>query len=97
MIGGQRKRRDETLLRNIAKGHRYFGLIMSGQSYAQIAETKNTSKRMVQHLTEFAFLSPEIVEQICEGCQPPGLTTEWLKRHKIPVLWSEQRALFAGL
>lgn len=70
---------------------------MSGQSYAQIAETKNTSKRMVQHLTEFAFLSPEIVEQICEGCQPPGLTTEWLKRHKIPVLWSEQRALFAGL
>ncbi|WP_411892450.1 recombinase family protein [Yoonia sp. SDW83-1] len=97
VIGGQQKHRDETLLRNLAKGHRYFGMIMTGQSYAQIAEAENTSKRMVQHLTELAFLAPEIVEQICEGIQPPGLTTEWLKRHKIPVLWFEQCALITQL
>jgi DNA invertase Pin-like site-specific DNA recombinase len=97
VIGGQQKHRDETLLLNIAKGHRYFGMILAGQSYAQIAKAENTSKRMVQHLAEFAFLAPEIIDQVCDGSQPPELTTERLKRRKIPVLWSEQHALIARL
>ena len=97
MIGGTSTQIDQTLLRNVAKGHRYFDMICSGLNYAEIAEREQTSKRMVQHLAEFAFLAPEIVAQICEGTQPTGLTTEWLKRNKIPVLWSEQSELFARL
>ncbi len=94
IIGGRDTQIDQTLLRNVAKGHRYFNMICSGLSYAEIAEREKTSKRMVQHLAEFAFLAPDIIAQICDGSQPTGLTTEWLKRNKIPVQWSEQSATF---
>ena len=72
-------------------------MICAGLSYAQIAERERASKRMVQHLAEFAFLSPDIIGQICNGSQPTGLTTEGLKRTKLPVLWSEQSALIERL
>jgi len=33
VIGGQHMHLDETLLRNIAKGHRYFEMILAGRKY----------------------------------------------------------------
>ena len=97
MIGGTQTEIDQTLLKNVAKGHRFFEMICSGLSNAQIAEREKTSKRMVQHLTEFAFLSPDIIHQISSGTQPAGLTTDWLKRNKLPELWRDQVALIERL
>jgi len=52
---------------------------------------------MIQNLIEFAFLAPEIVERVCDGTQLLELTTESLKRRKIPPLWSEQQNLLSRL
>jgi len=42
--------RDEKLFKNIALAHRYFDLIQSGKTYAEIAEAEGSSKRRIQQL-----------------------------------------------
>ena len=89
--------RDETLFRNIALAHRYFDMIRSGKTYAEIAEAEDASKRRIQHLVELAFLAPDIIRGVWEGRQPAGLTSNWLKSHSVPLVWKEQRELFKTL
>ena len=89
--------RDDTLLKNIALGHRFFELIRSGKTYTEIAEAEATSKRRIQQLLELAFLAPDIVRDVWEGEQPVGLTSQWLKTHSFTSIWSEQRDLFKAL
>jgi len=89
--------RDETLFRNIAKAHRYFDLIRSGKTYAEIAEAEGVSRHRIQKLVDLAFLAPDVVCDVFAGSQPTGLTTEWLLRHAVPALWDEQRELFRSL
>ena len=40
-----------------------------------------------------AFLAPDIVEAILDGCQPETLKFEHLYKH-IPLSWAEQRKQF---
>lgn len=87
--------RDETLLRNIAKGHAFLDMITSGQSIQQIAEVNDLSVRRVQQTLEFAFLSPDVVRQVIEGRQPEFLTADWCLKHEIPVGWPDQSRLFS--
>jgi hypothetical protein len=89
--------RDETLFKNIALAHRYFGLIRSGKTYAEIADAEGASKRRVQQLVELAFLAPDIVRDVWEGGQPVGLTSHWLKTHSFSPMWNAQRDLFKAL
>lgn len=89
--------RDETLFKNLALAHRYFDMIRSGKTYAEIADAESASKRRIQHLVELAFLAPDIIRGVWEGRQPVGLTSEWLKSHAIPSVWKEQRDLFKTL
>ena len=88
---------DETLLRNIARAHRYFDLVRSGKTFAEIAETECVSKRRVQQLIELAFLAPDVIRAVREGRQPVGMTSDWLKRHAFSPIWTEQRDAFATL
>jgi len=88
---------DETLLRNIAKGHAFLNMITSGQTVQQIAEASNLSARRVQQTLEFAFLSPEATRQIVEGCQPAFLTADWCLKHEISADWAEQAQQFNTL
>ncbi|AGI71025.1 DNA integration/recombination/inversion protein [Octadecabacter arcticus 238] len=88
---------DETLFKNIALAHRYFDLIRSGKTYAEIAEAEGASKRRVQQLIELAFLAPDIVRDVWEGGQPVGLTSHWLKSHAFSPVWTAQRDLFRAL
>mgnify|MGYP001091743691 CR=1 FL=1 len=89
--------RDETMFKNIAKAHRYFGMIRSGKTYAEIAAAEGVSRHRIQKLVDLAFLAPDVVRDVFVGSQPTGLTTEWLLRHAIPVLWNEQREMFRAL
>lgn len=89
--------RDDTLFRNIALAHRYFEMIRSGKTYAEIADVEGTSKRRIQQLVELAFLAPDVIRKVWEGEQPMGLTSEWLKSHSLPQMWTEQRALINTL
>ncbi len=82
--------RDETLLRNIAKGHAFLDMITSGQTVPQIADAHKLSVRRVQQTVEFAFLSPDVVAQIVGGRQTDFLTADWCLKHVIPVDWAEQ-------
>lgn len=96
IIGGEVAETDETLLRNIARAHRYFDLVRSGKTFGEISEAKGVSKRRIQHLIEVAFLAPDIIRSVHEGKQPVGLTSEWLKRHAFSPIWAEQREQFAA-
>ena len=89
--------RDETLFRNIALAHRYFNMIRSGKTYAEIAEAEDASKRRIQHLVELAFLAPDLIRRVWEGGQPVGFTSEWLKSHSVPPVWKDQRELLRTL
>jgi hypothetical protein len=95
IIGDNASDIDATLLRNIARAHRYFDLVRSGKTFGEIAETEGVSKRRIQHLIELAFLAPDVIRAVREGRQPVAMTSDWLKRHAFPPIWSEQREIFS--
>ncbi len=97
IIGDAQPEIDATLLRNIARAHRYFDLVRSGKTFAEIAETEGVSKRRVQQLIELAFLAPDVIRAVREGRQPVGMTSDWLKRHGFSPIWTEQRQVFEVL
>jgi len=97
IIGDAQSEIDTTLLRNIACAHRYFDLIRSGKTFAEIATAEGVSKRRVQQLIELAFLAPDVIRAVREGRQPVGMTSDWLKRHAFSPIWTEQRDAFAAL
>jgi hypothetical protein len=97
IIGDAQPEIDITLLRNIARAHRYFDLVRSGKTFAGIAAAEGVSKRRVQQLIELAFLAPDVVRAVREGRQPVGMTSDWLKRHAFSPIWTEQRDAFAAL
>ena len=90
-------RRDDVLFKNIARAHRYFALVRSGKTYAEIAKVEGVSNDRIQKLIELAFLAPDVIRDVCEGSQPLGLTTEWLLRHAFPTVWQDQREMFRPL
>jgi site-specific DNA recombinase len=87
-------RTDPELLKMIARAHCWFDDLMSGRaaSMAAIGKREKLGKRYVSRIIRLAFLAPEIVEQIVNGCQPPDLTAESLlkNRSELPLAWDAQ-------
>ena len=94
---GQTQTRDDTLIRNIAKAHRYYGAIKRGQTFEEIAVTEKLTKRRILQVIDLAFLAPDIVKSIMQGDQPIALTAKWLGRNPLPSDWQEQRRIVASL
>ena len=89
---------DAALLKLIARAHCWFDNLVSGRaaSMVEIGKREKVGKRYVSRIIRLAFLSPNIVEQIVKGCQPPELTSESLlkDRTQLPLCWeSQHRAL----
>ena len=87
---------DMVLLKTIARAHRWFDQLLSGEvkSLTAIATREGLNYRFVGKIIRFAFLAPEIVEAIAEGRQPPELSTELLtKRIRLPLAWGDQKRL----
>ena len=59
----------------------------------EIARRFGLSDPHVRTLLRFAYLAPDIVEAIVEGCQPRSLTVKLLLQG-IPLAWFEQRVVF---
>ncbi|MEM1076481.1 MAG: hypothetical protein AAF665_14435 [Pseudomonadota bacterium] len=97
VIGDMQPGIDATLLRSIARAHRYFDLVRSGKTFAEIAEAEGVSKRRVQQLFKLAFLAPDAIRAVREGRQPVGMTSDWLKRRAFSPIWTEQCDAFAAL
>jgi hypothetical protein len=88
-------RRDESLIKAVARGYVWYERLVSGEvtSLRAIAKELRVNERYVSRIFRCAFLAPDIVEAILEGRQPPQLTVEKL-RLGAPLLWAEQRASF---
>ena len=87
---------DQTLLRNIARGHAWFAEVRSGTPIREIARRAGTTRQRVAAIVDLAFLAPDIVDSIALGHQPVTLTSERLIKSSTPALWSEQRT-FCGI
>jgi DNA invertase Pin-like site-specific DNA recombinase len=88
---------DRTLVRNIVKAQRWMAMILSGKTFAEIADAEGTSKRRVQDVVDLAMLAPDILDAIASGEQPDGLSSDYLIKSGVPASWPEQREQFAKL
>ena len=60
---------------------------------AEIARHEGIAKRYVERLSRLAFVTPAIVEAICQGNNPAELNAETLlNRIDLPLEWPAQRA-----
>ncbi|MBL4749981.1 MAG: hypothetical protein JKX71_05260 [Amylibacter sp.] len=97
ILAGLAAQRDEVLFKNIARAHRYFALVWSDQTYAEITIEEGVSKDRIQKLIGLAFLAPDAIRDVYEDSRPTSLTTEWLLRHAVPAIWHDQREMFRHL
>jgi hypothetical protein len=88
---------DPALLKIVARARCWFDDLVSGRvaSMVEIGKREKLGKRYVSRVIRLAFLAPEIVEQIVNGCQPPELTAQSLlnDRTELPLAWGAQHKL----
>jgi len=86
-----RERPDDTLIKALARAFRWKRMLETGD-FATVAELAARESIAVSYLTRvfrLTQLSPDLVEAILEGRQPPSLTLQSLRR-QIPDEWSGQ-------
>lgn len=89
---------DQSLIKAIARGHKWFGELGSGQvkSISEIANREKIDKGYVSHIINLAFLAPAVVERVIAGKQPADFTPFMLmKKMDIALNWSEQAKILA--
>ncbi len=72
-----------------------FYLRFFGHHLRAIAKREDICPSYARQILPLAFLAPDLVEAVLEGKQPPSLSLAALVAKPLPVLWDEQRALFA--
>jgi hypothetical protein len=87
-----RPRPDETLIRALARAHRWKRMLDGGscRSAGELAEAEGVTRSFVNRLLRLTLLAPDIVETILEGGQPRAMQLEELM-HAMPSDWEEQR------
>ncbi len=93
---GPASRPDPSLLKAVARGHRWFGELASGRaaSIRAIAKREGVYDSYAKRLIPLALLAPDIVQSICDGSQPATLTAEALKHNApLPLEWTKQRQI----
>lgn len=94
VIGEEPPKIDQTLLRYVARGHRWWGEILKGKPLASIASAEGVSPSLIARHLDAAFLAPQLLEAIVDGTQPASLTVMALRQCKLPMSWKEQIAMF---
>ena len=95
--GTPRPRVDNTMVKAIARAHRWKRLLESGRfaSVTELAEAEKINQSYLCRVLRLTLLAPDIVEAILDGRQPPGIQLDvLLNRH--PVAWSTQRERLLG-
>lgn len=85
---------DATLLRLLAKAHRWCREIRAGTSLTEIARSEGHSESYIRTRAPLAFLAPAIQAAILAGTQSADLSLERIVRAGIPLDWAEQEAKF---
>ena len=90
-----KQRRDDTLIRAIARARRWQRMLESGQvpSTRQLAEKEKINASYLARILRLTLLAPDIVETVLDGRQPKGLLLADLMK-TFPVEWDKQRTLF---
>ena len=91
-------RRDDTLIKALARAHRWKRKLESGEhnSIAELAKAKKINKSYLSRILRLTLLAPDIVESILDGCQPKGLALADFME-PFPVEWERQRMKFGFL
>jgi len=84
-------RPDETLIRALARAHRWKRMLEEGRyrSINALAEAEKINRAYVCRLLNLTLLAPDIQEAILDGRQPKGMQLEELIR-AMPKEWEEQ-------
>ena len=85
---------DMVLIRRIHRAMNWAAKIRTGRSITALARSDGVMPEFVSNNLKFAFLSPSIIEAICQGRQRPEITTEYLIRTEIPIAWADQEKRF---
>lgn len=88
-------RRDDTLLKALARAHRWRRMIETGrsQSITDLAEQEKVTASYVNRLVALTVLAPDIASAILDGRQPKGLKLAEILRD-MPLDWQAQRTRF---
>src|SRR5512134_2278005 len=89
-------RSDETLIRALARAHRWKRLLEKGRhrSASEIAEAEAITRSFMNRLLRLTLLAPDIQEAILDGRQPKGMQLEELTE-LMPNAWEQQHQRFA--
>lgn len=92
--GTPRPRVDNTMVKAIARAHRWKRLLESGRfaSVTELAEAEKINQSYLCRVLRLTLLAPDIVEAILDGRQPSKMQLEGLLR-PIPSQWSLQSRL----
>ena len=87
-----RPRIDSTLVKALARAHRWNKLLDSGRygSAAELAAAEEINPSYVSRVLRLTLLAPDIVEAIVEGQQADGVEAALLLR-PFSTAWHEQR------
>ena len=85
---------DNTLVKAIARAHRWKRLLESGRfaSVTELAEAEKINQSYLCRVLRLTLLGPDIVEAILDGRQPAGLQMDTLMR-PLPLEWWRQRSV----
>ena len=97
VIGAPHPARDDILIANVARAEQWRAALCNGDELATIAARDGITVKYLGEMLPFAFVSPKLVRAILEGRQPPALTTNWIRRHGLPLSWAEQDHVVAQL
>lgn len=88
-----RPRVDNTMVKAIARVHRWKRLMESGRfaSVTELAEAEKISQSYQCRVLRLTLLAPDIVEAILDGRQPAALQIDVLLK-PMPLEWAAQRA-----
>jgi DNA invertase Pin-like site-specific DNA recombinase len=89
---------DPALIRALAKGWRWRELLLRGAyaTSAALAADEGLTSTSVSRLVRLTYLAPDLIREILDGRQRPGLTLDQLCRAELPLDWTAQRRLFSA-
>ena len=84
---------DGTLVKAIARAHRWQGMLESGtqSSIEELAKAERINPSYVARVLRLTLLAPEIVEGILDGTHDPQQITLDRLMKPLPVEWAEQK------
>jgi site-specific DNA recombinase len=86
---------DPQLLKLIADAFEVQGLVLASPNLSlnQLAKSVDRCRKQMAKLLAVSWLSPRIIEAICDGLQPRRLNRTRLLETQWPIDWSEQEAM----